>query len=530
MAILTALQELPISRELVAGTLVVLALTYIVNTVVVWRRLSHVPGPWWAGLSNWGFFSDALKLRQPTAMMEYHDRYGTLVRVGPGTVLTDDPEIVYRITAVRGRYTRAKWYQALRLDPDRDSVVNVIDDNLHTAMRRKMAPGYSGKENESLEATVDKALLSFIRLIETKYISNSKQFRPMDFALTAQYFTSDVISELAFGKGFGNCDADADVKGYVEAIENAIPRAPVLSMIPSITMQLVKWPFRPFFYSEDKALGPVVRIARDVVMERFGPAADKTKAQKRDMLASFIRNGIQPEQAIGESVLQLSAGADTSATCIRVAILHLISNNVAYRRLQAEIDRYLADGTIADPDAVIRDSEGRKMPYLQAVIKESLRLAPPAAQPLPKIVPPEGDTIAGRFLPGGTEIGYTIMSICRRKDIWGADADIWRPERWLEADARKLALMNSTVDLVFSHGKWMCLGKNVALMEFNKIFVEIFKRFDISIVDGFKPLDMVQPGLFLLKNFWIRIAHRESDDVVKFPVSGTDLGLGEMVA
>ncbi|KAK3956138.1 cytochrome P450 [Pseudoneurospora amorphoporcata] len=452
MAILTALQELPISREVVAGTLVVMALAYIVNTVVVWRRLSHFPGLWWAGLSNWGFFSDALKLRQPTAMMEYHDRYGTLVRVGPGTVFTDDPEIVYRITAVRGRYTRAKWYQALRLDPDRDSVVNVIDDNLHTAMRRKMAPG----------------------------------FRPMDFALTAQYFTSDVISELAFGKGFGNCDADADVKGY-----------------------LVKWPFRPFFYSEDMALGPVVRIARDVVMERFGPAADKTKAQKRDMLASFICNGIQPEQAIGESVLQLSAGADTPATCIRVAILHLISNNVAYRRLQAEIDRCLTDGTIADPDAVIRDSEGRKMPYLQAVIKESLRLAPPAAQPLPKIVPPEGDTIAGRFLHGGTEIG---------------------PERWLEADARELALMNSTVDLVFSHGKWMCLGKNVALMEFNKIFVEIFKRFDISIVDGFKPLDIVQPGLFLLKNFWIRIAHRESDDVVKFAVSATDLGLGEMVA
>lgn len=111
-------------------------------------------------------------------------------------------------------------------------------------------------------------------------------------------------------------------------------------------------------------------------------------------------------------------------------------------------------------------------------------MAPPAAQPLPKIVPPEGDTVSGYFLPGGTEIGYSIMSICRRKEIWGADAEIWRPERWLEADAQKLALMNSTVDLVFSSGKWMCLGKNVALMEFNKIFVEVCFHPCIILVEG----------------------------------------------
>ncbi|KAK3403432.1 cytochrome P450 [Sordaria brevicollis] len=531
MAILTALQELPISSEVVTGALVAaLALAYIVNTIVVWRSLSHIPGPWWARLSNWGFFTDALKGVQPVKMREYHDKYGSLIRVGPDTVLTDDPEIVRRITAVRGRYVRSRWYQALRLDPDRDNLSNIVDDNLHTAMRRKVGPGISGKENESLETTVDNAVRSFIKLIETKYLSDSGDLRPMDMGSRAQFFTSDVVSELAFGKSFGNCEADADFKGYVQAVEETIVWSSALCLIPSVTMLLVKWPFKYLFYAEDKALGPVVRVARDAVMARFGPAADKSKDQKRDMLASFIRNGIPVEQAIGESVLQLTAGADTSATCIRAVILHLISNHVAYRRLQAEIDRCLADGTISPTGDIIRDSEGRKMPYLQAVIKESLRVTPPASQPFPKVVPPEGDTIAGHFLPGGIELGYSLMAILRRKDIWGADADVWRPERWLEADPQKLALMNSTVDLVFSHGKWMCLGKNVALMEFNKVFVEIFKRFDISLVDAFKPLESMQPGNFLIKNFWVRITRRESDDAIaKFAVSGKDLGLGEMV-
>jgi hypothetical protein len=43
----------------------------------------------------------------------------------------------------------------------------------------------------------------------------------------------------------------------------------------------------------------------------------------------------------------------------------------------------------------------------------------------------------------------------------------------LEAKGDKLEEMSSTVDLVFHSGKWQCLGKTVALMEFNKIFVEV---------------------------------------------------------
>lgn len=76
------------------------------------------------------------------------------MRVGPETVLTDDPDVVRHMMAVRGRYTRSQWYQALRLDPDRDSVINVIDNDLHTAMRRKMAPGVCSSPVNCLKKTI----------------------------------------------------------------------------------------------------------------------------------------------------------------------------------------------------------------------------------------------------------------------------------------------------------------------------------------------------------------------------------------
>ena len=188
------------------------------------------------------------------------------------------------------------------------------------------------------------------------------------------------------------------------------------------------------------------------------------------MLGSFIRHGLDQEEASRESLLNVIAGSDTSATTIRVAMLSLLSNPLAYRSLQKEIDDGIRAGTISSP---ITDAEARKLPYLQAAIKEGLRIKAPAAGPLFKTVPPEGDIIDGKFIPGGTQIGTSPFGIYYSKKIFGEDASLFLPERWLERDATQVAAMSSVVDLVFSVGKYQCLGKPVALMELNKIFVEV---------------------------------------------------------
>lgn len=71
-------------------------------------------------------------------------------------------------------------------------------------------------------------------------------------------------------------------------------------------------------------------------------------------------------------------------------------------KLRSEIDQGIANGQVSSP---IKDSEARRLTYLQAVIKETLRLWPPVQGLLLKVVPPEGDNFEGTFLPGGTFIG-----------------------------------------------------------------------------------------------------------------------------
>lgn len=70
-----------------------------------------------------------------------------------------------------------------------------------------------------------------------------------------------------------------------------------------------------------------------------------------------------------------------------------------------------------------------------------MRLHPSIAFPLERVVPPEGDTIGGYKLPHGTIVGVLPPLINRNRDVFGEDADSFRPERWLNMTPGQLKLM-----------------------------------------------------------------------------------------
>lgn len=161
------------------------------------------------------------------------------------------------------------------------------------------------------------------------------------------------------------------------------------------------------------------------------------------------------------------AGTDTAATTMRVAMLYVMTNPQIYRRLQAEID------STSRPGRIISDEQARTLPYLQAVIKEAARICPPATGMLSKKTPPQGDTINGRFVPGGVDIGQCLWGVERDPEVFGQDSMIFKPERWLEAKGEQLEKMEKSVGLVWGYGKYSCLGKGIAFLELNKVLVEV---------------------------------------------------------
>jgi hypothetical protein len=111
---------------------------------------------------------------------------------------------------------------------------------------------YSGKEVENLEATIDQNVLRLIDLLDTKYISANK---PFDFGRKAQFLTLDVISDLAFGRPFGDVASDSDVYEYIRTIEDNLPTIIISAVLPWLLAVLSSPVFRSFIPSEKDALG-----------------------------------------------------------------------------------------------------------------------------------------------------------------------------------------------------------------------------------------------------------------------------------
>jgi cytochrome P450 len=99
---------------------------------------------------------------------------------------------------------------------------------------------------------------------------------------------------------------------------------------------------------------------------------------------------------------------------------------------------------------------------LQAVVKEATRLLPSIVFQLLRHAP-ENFFVRGEHIPAGTSVGISPISQNRDRDIFGEDANEFRPERWLE-NRDKAGYMDTCLMTFGGSGPRMCVGKNIALV------------------------------------------------------------------
>ncbi|OAQ97358.1 hypothetical protein LLEC1_01283 [Akanthomyces lecanii] len=389
---------------------------------------------------------------------------GPVARIAPDWVVCGDPAEIRRIWGARSRWTRAWWYRGMRIDPYQDSSFSTRDDALHNAIRSKLIPGYSGKEVDNLHQLVQNQVQGLVRLLE-KHVSDGDGFCILDMAQKIQYFALDTISSLAFNSPFGFMEQDEDRFRYIETTGNTVYILVATALIPGV-ISLIQSPYLQWIAPSIKdmaGIGDVIRMAERVVAERYGP----NPLVKRDMLGSFVKHGFSQKDAETEALIQIIAGSETTATAIQATILHIITSRDAYSRLKREIATAAEKGRISTP---VTNAEAQSLPYLQAVILEGLRMFPPAAALYPKVCDTD-EVLCGVSIPAGTNVAWSPWTIMRNRDVFGRDADLFRPERWLGASKTKA--MEQTVMMAFASGsRWECLGKNIAQLELNMVFVE----------------------------------------------------------
>ena len=132
-----------------------------------------------------------------------------------------------------------------------------------------------------------------------------------------------------------------------------------------------------------------------------------------------------------------------------------------------------------------------RLPYLTAIIKESLRLSPGVPAPLPRIVPSSGATISNTRIPPGTIVGMSHLFV-HSSPLCFASPETFTPERWLQEDSAALEKWL----VAFSRGPRACLGTNLGMCELYFAFAVLFWKFDMKL-DGTKVEDLKYRECFL---------------------------------
>ncbi|KAJ8122510.1 hypothetical protein ONZ43_g1315 [Nemania bipapillata] len=354
-------------------------------------------------------------------------------------LLTSSPDLWARMNTQPG-YKKSRWYyRASRLDWRNDNIFSQLDTQKHDERRSQMIRGYSGAENLTLDDDIESCVLKLLHLIRSRYAGQRK----MDLAQKIYFYMFDVISTIGIGQSYDLLDTDEDPNDYVKSSHVGLEtcnrqvalgtwwmnQIPLFSPKADLDIENTKG-----FYKMT-ALNAAVVEARE---REFHQQRSLGVVPRADMLTSFIKNGISGDDLKAENMLQIVAGTDSTGAALRATLLYVMTNRRVYNTLQAEIDDAVKSGLAPRAPEIIQPKQAKELRYLQAVVKEGMRICPPANNQLCRDTPPEGDIVVidGEevYLPGGVSIIPSFKAMHRNKSVYGEDAnvDVFRPERWLE--------------------------------------------------------------------------------------------------
>ncbi|KAF5016196.1 hypothetical protein F66182_12201, partial [Fusarium sp. NRRL 66182] len=264
-----------------------------------------------------------------------------------------------------------------------------------------------------------------------------------------------------------------DVNGVISGIERGLQYAGLIGQVPKLHDYLLgNSAFRNFLERVMPGRDPIP-IVTQMVLKTIKEYDDEVLSTERTDFLAFLRQQqkstgvpMSTRDLMNHLMNNLLAGSDTTGISLRAIFYYLLKDNQVYQTLQQEIDQ--------------AQEAGQLSPMItQVCIKEAMRMHPGVSYPLERVVPRGGAELCGTYLPEGTVVGVNAAVIHRNRDIFGHDADHFRPERWLEGSEEKIKEMDRNL-LTFGAGTRTCIGKNISIMEVGKFVPQMLRQFNVE--------------------------------------------------
>lgn len=283
--------------------------------------------------------------------------------------------------------------------------MNITEPRQHNVWRRLLGAPFQDNYLQKLEPIVDERMsLALSRMAE-----EAKSRGCVDVMKWWIYMTLDIITELSYGDCVGILD-DAEKSAWIiDYLEGLGPMHAVRTTLPTF-MTIATWLRLPLFDRLLNAQPRATKWATETIQVYKGML--KEENPKPTLFTPLFEKGdkgFTELQIVHLAGSNITAGSHTTASVMTFTVWAICKNPEIRERLVAEV---------AELPAVFEHNDIRGLPYLNRVIRESLRLYAAVPSVLPRVVPTGGAEFSGYYIPEGTIISTQCYSLHRRGDYF----------------------------------------------------------------------------------------------------------------
>ena len=345
----------------------------------------------------------------------------------------------------------------------------------------------------------------------------AKESKLIDLAQWIQFYAFDCIGALTFDKQIGFLEEGVDIADIQSTIHT-------YSRYGGVVGVFGEW--HPFVFGLLKLIAPkgevgiayVIGFATRCVAEWDKRSENEKRSNedktdggeilKADYMSSLLAKtrrdpSFTVEDGYYHILSNVVAGGETTGISLCAAFYYLVKTPGVLEKLRQE----LKSANII-PGAHVSIKQAQGCVYLQAVIKEALRIFPAAGLIFSRLVPRGGLDLCGYHFPQGASVGVSAWAAHANTSVFGADADAFRPERWLEDDAK--TAQRESYFFTFGRGPRTCLGKSVSLMEMNKLIPALVMSYDLNIADEKKDWTYYNDWFCRQEDFMVKVGKRSA--------------------
>ncbi|EIW57872.1 cytochrome P450 [Trametes versicolor FP-101664 SS1] len=466
-----------------------------------WHPLAAYPGPYIAKITGLWLSYISFTGKRYQILDDLHTQHGPFLRVGPGCLSINSPTAtsLYLSTEKSEAYRLPKHNGAVALFFKQDTSA------IHRDRRRVWSEFFTRSSIAGLIPQLERRTWELVQCFERR--QEASQDKTVNFPETMYHWSHDFMGDMVFG-GCSTFELmrNGDPQGIIHTGKMATAMMDSLGQTPWLLDILWHMPFTKKMHLLDDHAARMMKTR----------VKSKDLPEYRDLASYWIAAGIPQHELETDAVVAIVGGSDNTSITVSIAIYFLLSHREYYDRLYAELKQ-----TFPDPMASVNLDELTTLPFLNAVIHETLRLASPYFNP--RVVPKGGLFVDGQFIPEKTVVALAAHSQQISEANFYPAPKHFHPERWLPEGLGPDTVTNKAVLASFSYGPHHCIGRVLAYHQMRFALARILLAFDIEFAPGFDVAGFYDGILnmrtmFLEQDLRVRVHRREGVDLAKVPV------------